>query len=31
MNGKGLMPPFKYQMTQDQLNAVVAYLHTGIR
>jgi mono/diheme cytochrome c family protein len=31
MNGKGLMPPFQYQMTQDQLNAVVAYLHTGIR
>jgi mono/diheme cytochrome c family protein len=31
MNGKGLMPPFQYQMTQDQLNAVVAYLHTGLR
>jgi len=31
MNGKGLMPPFKYQMTQDQLNAVVAYLHAGLR
>jgi len=31
MTGKGLMPPFQYQMTQDQLNAVVAYLHTGLR
>jgi mono/diheme cytochrome c family protein len=31
MNGKGLMPPFQYQMTQAQLNALIAYLHTGLR
>lgn len=31
LNGKGLMPPFRYQITPDQLNAVVAYLHTGLR
>ena len=31
MNGKGLMPPFQYQMSQEQRTAVVAYLHTGLR
>jgi mono/diheme cytochrome c family protein len=31
MTGKGLMPPFQYQMTQAQLDAVLAYLHTGLR
>lgn len=31
MTGKGMMPSFAYQMTQEQLNAVVAYLHTGMK
>lgn len=26
--GKGMMPSFAYQMTQEQMDAVVAYLHT---
>ena len=29
--GKGTMPSFAYQMTQEQMDAVVAYLHTGLR
>lgn len=29
--GKGMMPSFAYQMTQQQMDAVVAYLHTGLR
>jgi mono/diheme cytochrome c family protein len=31
LTGKGLMPSFAYQMTQAQLDALVAYLHTGLR
>ena len=31
MTGKGMMPPFEYQMTKEQMDAVVAYLHTGLR
>jgi len=30
MAGKGLMPSFAYQMTKGQLEAVIAYLHTGL-
>ena len=29
--GKGMMPSFAYQMTKEQMDAVVAYLHTGLR
>ena len=29
--GKGTMPSFAYQMTQEQMNALLAYLHTGMR
>ncbi len=29
--GKGMMPSFAYQMTQQQMDAVIAYLHTGLR
>jgi len=31
MTGKGTMPSFAYQMTKQQTDAVVAYLHTGLR
>lgn len=31
MNGRGMMPSFAYQMTQEQMAAVVAYLHTGMK
>ncbi|MEI9969158.1 MAG: cytochrome c [Terracidiphilus sp.] len=31
ISGKGMMPPFEYQMTREQMDAVVAYLHTGLR
>lgn len=31
MAGKGMMPSFAYQLTQEQMAAVVAYLHTGLR
>jgi len=31
MTGKGMMPSFTYQMTKEQMDAVVAYLHTGLR
>ncbi|MFZ0395673.1 MAG: cytochrome c [Terracidiphilus sp.] len=31
MTGKGMMPSFAYQMTPEQLNALLAYLHTGLR
>jgi len=31
MTGKGMMPSFAYQMTPQQLNALIAYLHTGLR
>lgn len=30
-SGKGMMPSFAYQMTKEQMDAVVAYLHTGLR
>jgi mono/diheme cytochrome c family protein len=30
MRGKGTMPSFAYQMTKGQMDAVVAYLHTGL-
>ncbi len=26
-----MMPSFAYQMTKEQMDAVVAYLHTGLR
>ena len=29
--GKGMMPSFAYQMTKEQMDALVAYLHAGIR
>ena len=31
MKGKGTMPPFAYQMSREQMAAVVAYLHAGVR
>ncbi len=31
LTGKGMMPSFAYQMTKEQMDAVVAYLHTGLR
>jgi mono/diheme cytochrome c family protein len=31
MTGKGTMPSFAYQMTKEQMEAVVAYLHSGLR
>lgn len=31
LTGKGMMPSFAYQMTQEQRNALLAYLHTGMR
>jgi len=31
MNGKGMMPSFAYQMSRAQMEAVIAYLHAGIR
>jgi mono/diheme cytochrome c family protein len=31
MTGKGTMPSFAYQMTKEQMDAVVAYLHSGLR
>jgi mono/diheme cytochrome c family protein len=31
LSGKGLMPSFAYQLTQEQLDALVAYLRTGLR
>ena len=31
MTGKGDMPSFAYQMTRPQMEAVIAYLHTGMR
>jgi len=30
-SGKGMMPSFAYQMTKEQMDAVVDYLHTGLR
>jgi mono/diheme cytochrome c family protein len=31
ISGKGTMPSFAYQMSKEQMDAVVAYLHTGLR
>ncbi len=31
LTGKGMMPSFAYQMTKQQMDAVVAYLHSGLR
>jgi mono/diheme cytochrome c family protein len=31
LDGKGLMPPFAGRFTQEQMSALVAYLHTGLR
>jgi mono/diheme cytochrome c family protein len=31
MTGKGMMPSFAYQMSKEQMDAVVAYLHSGLR
>ncbi len=30
LHGKGLMPSFAYQISQSQLEALIAYLHTGL-
>ncbi len=30
MKGKGMMPSFAYQMSREQMAALVAYLHTGM-
>lgn len=30
MAGKGMMPSFAYQMTHQQMVAVIAYLHTNL-
>ena len=30
MTGKGTMPSFAYQLTREQMTALLAYLHTGI-
>jgi mono/diheme cytochrome c family protein len=30
MTGKGMMPSFAYQMTKEQMEALLAYLHTGL-
>jgi mono/diheme cytochrome c family protein len=31
MKGRGMMPSFAYQMSREQMEAVIAYLHAGIR
>jgi mono/diheme cytochrome c family protein len=31
MAGKGTMPSFAYQMTEQQMGSLLAYLHTGLR
>ncbi|HZP05955.1 MAG TPA: cytochrome c [Terracidiphilus sp.] len=31
LHGKGMMPSFAYQMTREQMAALLAYLHTGLR
>ncbi len=31
LQGKGMMPAFTGRFTQDQMAALLAYLHTGIR
>lgn len=30
MTGKGMMPSFAYQLSKEQMDAVVAYLHSGL-
>lgn len=30
MTGKGMMPSFAYQMTKEQMEALLAYLRTGM-
>ncbi len=29
--GKGMMPPFTGRFTEEQMSALLAYLHTGLR
>lgn len=31
LNGKGMMPPFNGRFDQAQMNALLAYLHTGLK
>jgi mono/diheme cytochrome c family protein len=31
ITGMGMMPSFAYQMSKEQMDAVVAYLHTGLQ
>jgi mono/diheme cytochrome c family protein len=31
LNGKGMMPPFSGRFTQEQMAALLAYLHTALR
>lgn len=31
LTGKGMMPSFRYQMSKNQMDAVLAYLHSGLR
>ncbi len=31
LSGKGMMPSFAGRFTQDQMAALLAYLHTGLR
>ena len=31
MTGKGMMPSFAYQLSREQTDALLAYLHTGLR
>ncbi len=31
LTGKGTMPSFAYQMSREQMTALLAYLHTGMR
>ena len=31
LTGKGMMPSFAYQLTGEQTEALLAYLHTGLR
>lgn len=31
MTGKGMMPSFAYQLTKQQMDSLLQYLHTGMR
>ena len=31
LSGKGMMPSFAGRFTQDEMNALLAYLHAGVR